>query len=181
MNKGFKIFWKADLGLPFLLPFDSCESEERCQRSRGCILFSPAEASVFITFSGGVFFQFLFFYPGSVPYLCNLNDIHMKVTREQAQETIAKEVSAYLEKYGESTGVPLHILASKESREHVVIVGTSIMMNRLGFNTYPGSFVQAVLDDSLSGAFNRADSINQQSLRFYATMMHSLGINISPE
>ena len=105
----------------------------------------------------------------------------MKVTREQAQETIAKEVSAYLEKYGESTGVPLHILTGKESREHVIIVGTSIMMNRLGFNTFPGSFVQAVLDDSLSGAFSRADSINQQSLRFYATMMHSLGINISPE
>jgi hypothetical protein len=127
------------------------------------------------------FFGVLFFYPGPVSYLCNLNDIHMKVTREQAQETIAKEVSAYLEKYGESTGVPLHILMSKESREHVIIVGTSIMMNRLGFNTYPGSFVQAVLDDSLSGAFNRADSINQQSLRFYATMMHSLRINISPE
>jgi hypothetical protein len=105
----------------------------------------------------------------------------MKVTREQAQEIVIKEVSAYLEKYGESTGVPMHILMSNESREHVISIGTSIMMNRLGFNTYPGSFVQAVLGDSLSGAFNRADSINQQSLRFYATMMHSLGINISPE
>jgi len=105
----------------------------------------------------------------------------MKVTREQAQETIAKEVSAYLEKYGESTGVPLHVLMSNESREHVISIGTSIMMNRLGFNTYPGSFVQAVLDNNLHSAFNRADSINQQSLRFYVMMMHSLGINISPE
>jgi len=105
----------------------------------------------------------------------------MKVTREQAQFLVVKEVSDYLEKYGESAGVPLHILMDKESREHVISIGTSIMMNRLGFNTFPGSFVQAVLNDSLSGAFSRADSINQQSLRFYATMMHSLGINISPE
>lgn len=105
----------------------------------------------------------------------------MKVTREQAQEIVAKEVSAYLEKYGESAGVPLHILMDKESREHVISIGTSIMMNRLGFNTYPGSFVQAVLDNNLHSAFNRADSINQQSLRFYIMMMYSLGINISPE
>jgi len=105
----------------------------------------------------------------------------MKVTREQAQEIIAKEVSAYLEKYGESTGVPMHILMSNESREHVISIGTSIMMNRLGFNTYPGSFVQAVLDNNLHSAFNRADSINQQSLRFYIMMMYSLGINISSE
>ena len=105
----------------------------------------------------------------------------MKVTREQAQFLVVKEVSAYLEKYGESAGVPLHILMSNESREHVISIGTSIMMNRLGFNTYPGSFVQAVLDNNLSGAFAKADSINQQSLRFYTTMMHSLGINISPE
>jgi hypothetical protein len=105
----------------------------------------------------------------------------MKVTREQAQFLVVKEVSDYLEKYGESAGVPLHILMSNESREHVISIGTSIMMNRLGFNTYPGSFVQAVLDNNLHSAFNRADSINQQSLRFYIMMMYSLGINISPE
>ena len=105
----------------------------------------------------------------------------MKATREQAQEIVTKEVTACLEKYGESAGVPLHILMSNESREHVISIGTSIMMNRLGFNTYPGSFVQAVLDNNLHSAFNRADSINQQSLRFYITMMYSMGLDISPE
>lgn len=105
----------------------------------------------------------------------------MKVTREQAQEIVAKEVTTYLDKYGASTGVPMHILTDNEARVHVASIGTSIMMNRLGFNTYPGSFVQAVLDNSLSGAFAKADSINQQCLRFYTTMMYSLGIDISPE
>jgi predicted RNA-binding protein Jag len=107
--------------------------------------------------------------------------IHMKVNIEQAKEIVAKEVSAYLEKYGESTGVPTHILMDPESRSHVISIGTSIMMNSLGFNTYPGSFVQAVLDDKLSTAFAKADSINQKSLRFYVTMMYSLRINISSE
>jgi hypothetical protein len=105
----------------------------------------------------------------------------MKVNRDQAQEIITKEVTDYLEKYGESSGVPPRILMDKESREHVITIGTSIMMNRLGFNTFPGSFVQAVLDNNLHSAFNRADSINQQCLRFYITMMYSMGINISPE
>ena len=105
----------------------------------------------------------------------------MKASIEEAQKIISKEVSAYLEKYGESTGVPGHIMLDTESKNHVIYIGTSIMMNRLGFNTYPGSFVQAVLDNSLSGAFAKADSINQQCLRFYATMIESLGINISPE
>ncbi len=144
-------------------------------------VFSSRSICFYYFLRRSIFSVFIFLSRSCFLSLLKPKHIHMKVTREQAQETIAKEVSAYLEKYGESTGVPLHILASKESREHVVIVGTSIMMNRLGFNTFPGSFVQAVLNDSLSGAFNRADSINQQSLRFYATMMHSLGINISPE
>ena len=105
----------------------------------------------------------------------------MKVTREQAQEIVAKEVNAYLNKYGESTGVPMDILMDIESRSHVEAIGTSIMMNKLGFNTFPGSFVQAVLDNNLHSAFNRADSINQKCLRFYVSMMYSIGINISPE
>ena len=105
----------------------------------------------------------------------------MKVNFEEAQEIIKGKVSEYLNEYGESAGVPLHILMDNESREHVVNIGTSIMMNKLGFNTFPGSFVQAVLDNNLHAAFNRADSINQKCLRFYVMMMYSMGINISPE
>lgn len=105
----------------------------------------------------------------------------MKVNFEEAQKIVKEKVSEYLKEYGESTGVPLNILMDNESREHVVNIGTSIMMNKLGFNTFPGSFVQAVLDNNLHSAFNRADSINQKCLRFYVSMMYSIGINISPE
>ena len=132
-------------------------------------------------FYWSIFPGFIFLSRPDLLSLLKPTHIHMKVNREQAQEIITKEVTDYLEKYGESSGVPLHILMSNESREHVISIGTSIMMNRLGFNTFPGSFVQAVLDNNLHSAFNRADSINQQSLRFYITMMYSMGINISPE
>jgi hypothetical protein len=105
----------------------------------------------------------------------------MKANFSQAQEKISKEVTEFLNDYGISSGVPMDLLLDSESREHIITIGTSIMMNKLGFNTGPGSFVQAVLNDSLSGAFAKADSVNQRCLRFYATMMYSLAINISPE
>ena len=105
----------------------------------------------------------------------------MKANFSQAQEKISKEVTEFLDDYGISSGVPMDLLLDKESREHIISIGTSIMMNKLGFNTNPGSFVQAVLNDSLSGAFAKADSVNQRCLRFYATMMYSLHVDISPE
>jgi hypothetical protein len=104
----------------------------------------------------------------------------MKVNFDEAQKIIREKVSDYLERNAQSTGVPIQILFGEE-REHVVNIGTSIMMNRLGFNTYPGSFVQAVLDNDLAGAFGRADHINRQCLGFYSTMVSCLGIDISPE
>lgn len=104
----------------------------------------------------------------------------MKVKFEEAQKIVREKVSDYLVENAQSTGVPIEILFGEE-REHVVNIGTSIMMNKLGFNTFPGSFVQAVLNNDLAGAFGRADSINRQCLGFYATMTFNLGIGISPE
>jgi hypothetical protein len=104
----------------------------------------------------------------------------MKVTFDEAQKIVKEKVSEYLEVNASTTGVPIEILFGEE-REHVVNIGTSIMMNKLGFNTFPGSFVQAVLNNDLSAAFSRADHINRQCLGFYATMISNLGINISPE
>lgn len=121
----------------------------------------------------------LFFYPNPIPYLCILNNIHMKENIIEIQETVSKDTSEFLEQYWESTGVPFTIMRDQEAKEHVIRIGTAIMMNRFGFNTNPGSFVQAVLNNDLSGAFNRADSINQKCLRFYVTLIqtvHSLEV-----
>lgn len=105
----------------------------------------------------------------------------MKTNQANAQIIISKEVSNYLDKNAESTGVPLEVMFINEQKDHVVSIGTSIMMNRLGFKTFPGSFVQAVLDNNLSASFNKADHINRKCLGFYITMMLNLSIAISPE
>jgi len=99
--------------------------------------------------------------------------------REQLVAKVNKAVEAYFDKNATNTRVPLHLIVDGEAKSHIINIGTSIMLNRLGVNTYPGSFVQAVLDNDLQGAFSRADNINSQVLGFYITMMYNLGIEIT--
>jgi hypothetical protein len=99
--------------------------------------------------------------------------------REQLVGRVNKAVEDYFDKNATNTRVPLHLIVDGEAKSHIINIGTSIMLNRLGVNTYPGSFVQAVLDNDLREAFSRADTINSQVLGFYITMMYNLGINIT--
>jgi hypothetical protein len=99
--------------------------------------------------------------------------------REQLVAKVNKAVEAYFDKNATNTRVPLHLIVDGEAKSHIINIGTSIMLNRLGVNTYPGSFVQAVLDNDLSGAFAKADNVNSQVLGFYITMMYNLGIEIT--
>jgi hypothetical protein len=94
---------------------------------------------------------------------------------------VNKAVEYYLDKNAISTRVPFHLIVDGEAKSHIINIGTSIMLNRLGANTYPGSFVQAVLDNNLSGAFAKADSINAQVLGFYTTMMHNIRVDVTIE
>jgi len=99
--------------------------------------------------------------------------------RDKIESKVRKAVAGYLDKNATNTRVPLHLIVDGEAKSHIINIGTSIMLNRLGVNTYPGSFVQAVLDNDLQGAFSRADNINSQVLGFYITMMYNLGIDIT--
>ena len=101
--------------------------------------------------------------------------------REKIEAKVRSEVSKYLDQIFVTANVPLHIMADTEAKAHVINIGTAIMLNRLGINTYPGSFVQAVLDNDLSAAFMRADSINSQAMKFYAMMMYNLSITVNVE
>ena len=99
--------------------------------------------------------------------------------REQIESKVRKAVANYFRENVISTRVPFHIIQDQETVDHIINIGTSIMMNRLGIDTYPGSFVKAILDNDLHGAFSRADRINSQVLGFYITMMYNLGIDIT--
>lgn len=101
--------------------------------------------------------------------------------RGKIESKVRKAVGEYLDKNAINTRVPFHVMLDEETKGHVINIGTSIMLNRLGGNTYPGSFVQAVLDNDLSEAFAKADSINAQVLGFYTTMMHNMGVDVTIE
>jgi hypothetical protein len=101
--------------------------------------------------------------------------------RQEIEAKVRSEVSQYLDQIFVTANVPLHIMGDEEAKAHIVNIGTAIMLNRLGVNTYPGSFVQAVLNNDLTGAFLRADTINSQSMKFYAMMIHGLEIPVNVE
>ncbi len=101
------------------------------------------------------------------------------LTREQKMEKIRTNVEVYLMKNAESCNVPITSLLNLDSRDHIINIGTSIMANRLGIETYPGSFVKAILENDLYEAINRADSVNRGAIAFYVTMIHNLGINLA--
>ena len=99
-----------------------------------------------------------------------------ELTRDQKMEKIRSNVEVYLIKNAEFCNVPITSLIKDESKDHIVNIGTAIMAHRLGIETYPGSFVKAILENDLYEAINRADSVNRGAITFYVTMMHNLGI-----
>ena len=99
-----------------------------------------------------------------------------ELTRDQKMEKIRSNVEVYLIKNAEFCNVPITSLINDESKDHIVNIGTAIMANRLGIETYPVSFIKAILENDLYEAINRADSVNRGAITFYVTMMHNLGI-----
>jgi hypothetical protein len=87
-------------------------------------------------------------------------------------ERISEAVEKYLTR--NSKLVPMHHLLNKESREHIVRIGTSIMCKKWEIGPTPGSFVTAICSNDLRGAVNRADTVNGDCIRFYVTLYENL-------
>jgi hypothetical protein len=83
-------------------------------------------------------------------------------------------VRDYFMANAESTSVPWDIRLDDGKREHVISIGTSIMMAKWKIGPTPGHFVQAVVDNDLSASINRADRINMMVLPFYVTLKENL-------
>lgn len=64
--------------------------------------------------------------------------------------------------YGTQMGVSL----SPQEMGHVLNIGLSVLQTRDG-GIPGGSFVQAIVNNDLSGAFGRADNINLKAIPFY--------------
>ena len=98
--------------------------------------------------------------------------------QDKLRSIISPQVEEYFNKNWISTYVPYEVALNAESKDHIINIGTSIMMNVLGYNTYPGSFIQAILRNDLQGSVGQADHINIKALAFYATMKYNLSIEL---
>lgn len=58
---------------------------------------------------------------------------------------------------------------TEEEISHVISVGVSVLQTRDG-GVPGGSFVQAVVQNDLSGSYNRADSTNRRVIPFYIAL-----------
>ena len=92
---------------------------------------------------------------------------------EEKIKAVREIVKNYLEINAERAGIGLLIL-NPESKDHIINIGTSILCARGNVGYPPEGFVQAVIDNDLSGTFARADHINREAVYFYVMMLRNI-------
>ena len=71
--------------------------------------------------------------------------------------------------------IPIQHSLDPEDISHIENIATSILCTKWNVGYLGGSFVQAVVDNDLKGAFNRADSVNRDCMLFYVSLMTNVG------
>ncbi len=71
--------------------------------------------------------------------------------------------------------IPIQHRINPEDISHIENIGTSILCTKWNVGYPGGSFVQAVVDNDLNGAFSRADSVNRDCILFYVSLMTNVG------
>jgi hypothetical protein len=74
--------------------------------------------------------------------------------------------------------IPKDIIEDKDSLEHIVDVGTSIMCMKWEIHSSGGSFARAVVENDLDNSVSYADMDCIRCLKFFVTMKLSLGYGI---
>ena len=82
------------------------------------------------------------------------------------EENIKNAVKEYYHKNISTVGIP--------DEEHIINIGTSIMMEKWGIERNPGSFVRAICNNKLMEAFAHADHINRINIYFYILLYNNL-------
>ncbi len=96
---------------------------------------------------------------------------------EKEIEEIEGQVEAFLDRELASPDCnPGFLLLGKlpESRQHIIRIGTSILCTKREVGYPGGSFVQAIVNNDLMGAFGRADRINRDCIGFYCKLLYNL-------
>ena len=81
-----------------------------------------------------------------------------------------KDIQAYKDRvqqeFDDWYGRQMKVALTAEEMDHVKSIGVSVLQTRDG-GLQGGSFVQAVVQNDLSGSYNRADSTNRKVIPFY--------------
>lgn len=93
---------------------------------------------------------------------------------EQIINTVRELVSEYLNK--NLNLIPTQHAINNESVQHILSIGTSILCTKWKVGYSGGSFVQSVVDNKLTEAFGRADSVNRDCMSFYVSMITNVGM-----
>jgi hypothetical protein len=74
--------------------------------------------------------------------------------------------------------IPCHHNLSESDLQHIANIAASVMMTRDNV-MIGGGFAQAIVNNDLKGAFDRADSVIVNAIRFMIYVMHNVQI-VSP-
>jgi hypothetical protein len=102
----------------------------------------------------------------------------MRPFEEGQEQRIRDAVRARIKQYSNETsdfGFRMTVSPSSDTEDHVVNIGTSILCTRWEIGYPGGSFVEAIVNNNLSEAFGRADSVNVNCIRFYVSLLYNQG------
>jgi len=91
------------------------------------------------------------------------------------EEMVGEKVKDYLDTMGK---VFPNYNANAEDKNHVINTGTNILMAKFTSNfSYVGGFGKTILENDLTGAFNKADYINVNFIRFYVMLVQNVSFS----
>ena len=99
------------------------------------------------------------------------------MTTQETLKSVKELVINFLSE--NSNLIPVQHRNNPESISHIQNIGTSILCTKWKVGYPGGSFVQSVVDNRLSEAFGRADSVNQDCMKFYVLMMANIAMPMS--
>jgi hypothetical protein len=94
---------------------------------------------------------------------------------DKQTQAVKEVVKGYFNANAHNT-IPSFVYLSDDDTRHIIDIGTSILCTKWDIGYPGGSFVQAVVNNDLMGAFSTADRVNVQALRFYVLLMYNVSM-----
>lgn len=94
--------------------------------------------------------------------------------REAQIERIRETVESFLNENWSKYNVPQNFITTPDSKAHIINIGTSILCTKWEVPPFGGSFVRAVANNDLMGAYSNADTINTRCIQFYCALIYNV-------